>query len=430
MNASVRTIGVLAGGGELPREVARAAAARGLPVHVVILNGEGGADFGSLPTTVVRWGEIGAMLRAFEDAGVTELVIVGRVSRPDLARIKPDLGFLRNLPAILRVYRSGGDDGVLRSVIRFFEGHGYTVVGPADLAPDLVVKRQVIGAPELSPRWAADIAIGFAVIRALGRHDIGQAVVVRNGRVVAIEGAEGTDRMLQRLMSGRTSGDAGGVLVKRPKPGQELRVDMPAIGPQTVSRAAAAGLEGIGVLAGAVLAVDRERLEEEAMRTGVFVAGCEDSGADVAPVVSSALSPFSTIGRRPATASQLNDARKGLAVCASLAPFHRTKAVVVVRGHVLAVEAGEGERAMLERAGTLRQWGRRWRMGGCGVAVLSRDCVIDGALVAQAAATDLPAIVIDGRDAGRALQPAVLAEADRLGLAVLAADRATGETGV
>ena len=245
-----RRLGILAGGGGLPREIAESAAARGLPVSIVAIDGEADANFGSHKVTVVNWGQIGAMLRALKQERVTDLVIVGRVHRPELGRLKPDLGFFRYLPKIMKIVAAGGDDSVLRRVVRFFEEQGLTVIGPGDAAPALVVGEGSMGAEAASPADRADIAKGLELVCALGRFDIGQGVIVTNGRIEAIEGAEGTDRMLARAAKQRRSvgeGTHGGVLVKRTKPGQDIRVDMPTIGPATVEGARAAGLNGIAV---------------------------------------------------------------------------------------------------------------------------------------------------------------------------------------
>lgn len=356
------TIGILAGGGSLPREIADAVRADGGRVHVVALDGEANpSDFPAADVTVVNWGQIGRMLRALRAAGAEKLVIVGRVKRPDLSRLKTDLGFFTSLPAIIRIMASGGDDGVLRGVVRFFEGHGLRVVGPADVAPSLVVSRGPLGSQGLPAGLGPDIALGFDIIRRLGPFDIGQAVVVRNGRVIAIEAAEGTDAMLDRLATPprEMSDTRQGILIKRPKPGQERRVDMPAIGPDTVSRAAAAGLQGIVVEAGGALAADRVELIRRADTTRIFVAGVDDTWMPGSrrEVTAAAGQPVPAIGGR-ASRQDLTDANMAIRVCQALEPELVSAGVVVVRGHVLAVEAGEGRTGILQRSARLRQWGR------------------------------------------------------------------------
>ena len=169
--------------------------------------------------------------------------------RPDLSKVRPDLGLLLNVPAILGIIAAGGDDGVLTRVVWFFERQGFTVVSPAAVAPELLVGEGPLGAVRASASDTADVARGFEVVRALGAYDVGQAVVVADGRIEAVEDAGGTDAMLARVAalrraSGRLGAKPSGVLVKRPKPRQELRVDLPAIGPDTAKRAIEAGLAG------------------------------------------------------------------------------------------------------------------------------------------------------------------------------------------
>lgn len=357
-------LGILAGGGSVPDEVAAAAVARGWPVHVVAIDGEADGSFTGVPITRVNWGQIGRMLRAFQENGVTHLVIVGRVSRPDLTRLKPDFGLVRAIPSILRIMASGGDDGVLRGVVRFFEGHGLRVVGPADVAPDLAISRGPIGRHSPGADDEVDIAKGLAIVRVLGPFDVGQSVVVRHGTVAAIEGAEGTDRMLARV----TVPEPGrqGVLVKRPKPHQDMRVDMPAIGPDTVSNAAKAGLAGIAVLAGQVLVTQRQELEKRAETEGLFVVGVVDESA-------STPSPRAT----PTGASDdTEDIRRGAAILRLLRPLVASRSVVVARKYVLAIDAGEGDEAVLQRVSGLRQWGSQRMKKRVGFAVLDGSNVV------------------------------------------------------
>ena len=141
MSVAQRAIGILAGGGSLPREIAEHVTARGERVHIVAIAGEVDDDLAPFPVTTVGWGQIGGMVRALKDAGCSDLVIVGSVRRPDLAALRPDLGFIRSLPAILRIVAAGGDDSVLTRVVRFFEQKGFAVGVEADVFVGLVVRR-------------------------------------------------------------------------------------------------------------------------------------------------------------------------------------------------------------------------------------------------------------------------------------------------
>lgn len=385
-------VGILAGGGALPREIADAV--RGAGGRVVIVGLEGEADAATFLThdiTLVNWGQIGRMIRTFKAKGVTDLVIVGRVSRPDLSRIRTDLGFWSNLPRILRIMAAGGDDNVLRRVVRFFEGHGFRVRGPAEVAPVLVIGEGPLGRHRMSAADGQDVARGREVVARLAAFDIGQAVVVTGGRVVAIEAVEGTDAMLERVAGRHREPGGGGVLVKRPKPGQELRVDMPAIGPETVARVVAAGLSGIAVEAGATLAANRAELLRRADEHGIFVVGVSPG-----PVAAS-------VKRASSSAGPDADAGIGARVLHALTGLTGSRGVVVVRRHVLAVEAGEGVPALVARAAGLRQWGRKRRgrrRGALVVAALADLRTDDIAAAASAGFERILALDAGGVDSG------------------------------
>jgi len=270
-------LGIIAGGGLLPCVIAEAAAARGIELHIVGIRGEARKEIERFPHTWIKWGEVGKLFAALDDRGCRDLVIIGSVTRPDLAKIKFDLGAIRSLPFIVSL-GIGGDDHVLSRVVRFLESKGYRVHGADDVAPELLAGDGRLGDRAPSAEDRADITTGFRVVRALGRLDVGQAAVVANGHVLAVEAAEGTDAMLVRCAElrelGRTSRRARtGVLVKAPKPGQEERVDLPTIGPETVRKAAAAGLAGIAVAAGHVLMAERVATIETANQRGLFLVG-------------------------------------------------------------------------------------------------------------------------------------------------------------
>lgn len=426
MTVSGRRLGILAGGGVLPREIADSAARAGRPVTIVAIDGEADADFGAHPVTRVNWGQIGAMIRALKSAEAADLVIVGRVHRPELSGLKPDLGFFRQLPRIVRIVASGGDDSVLRRVVRFFERQGLRVIGPGEAAPELVVGEGPVGAARSSESDETDIRLGLDLIRALGTYDIGQSVIVRDGRIEAIEGAEGTDRMIARAAERRAkaggSAGRGGVLVKRTKPGQDLRVDMPAIGPATVDGAAAAGLAGIAVEAGKVLVAERKRTLGLADAAGIFVEGVTDVQPGAAPRSfdpGRAAMSFRTLGRIAPRQHALQDAAKGVATIDAIAAFAAGRAAVAVRNHVLAVEAGEGVEATVARAASVRQWASltRRRRGVCAIEDarhLTRP-LID--IVASAGHAGI-AIARQSLETDTAFED-LIAEANRRGLFVL-----------
>ena len=402
-NNSARPIGILAGNGSLPVEIARAIAARGGRVAIVAINSDVDPDLARFDLTHAGLGQIGRILAAFRAADCRELVIVGGVSRPDLARLTPDFGIIANLPDVLRVLTSGGDDGVLRAVVRFFEAKGFTVVSPADVAPDLVVGAGALTAVAPTLAQTQDILLGSRVVKALGVYDVGQAVIVSGGELIAIEAAEGTDAMLQRVASLRQhDGHAGaprGVLVKRPKPGQEMRVDLPAIGPATVTRSAAAGLAGVAVLAGQTLAAQRGDLLARARLAGLFIYGFTEGDALRPPVAGpwNNAQPRAT-GARRLGKTQLSDARLGAAALGALGELARNGAAVVHRGHVLALNPGGDVDGLIQRAARLKQWGEGRRLRGLGVLVLGEGMKPDLDIIAAAGAARLAGVASMGQE--------------------------------
>lgn len=365
MTTTTEPLGILAGAGSIPLEIARCAAARGRPVHLVGLGGNADAAIAEFPHTLVPWGAIGGLLSAFRDNACREIVIAGGVRRPDLRTISPDLGLLWALPAIVRLL-DGGDDSVLRRVVRFFEQNGFRVVGIADVAPELLVAEARLGCLEPTADDMLAVEAGFAVIAALSEMDIGQAVVMAGSTPIAIEGAEGTDRMLARVRSeGRRA-----VLVKRSKPGQELRVDLPAIGRATIARASEAGLAGLGVEAHRVLAADRAAMVAAADAAGLFVVGTRVGQASMAEERENSATrsgPAVNLGRAAPSRRSRRDIAIGCAVMDRLKPWTASAAVVVARGYVLAVGAGEGPNDVIARTSGRKPWGL-W--GRTGVAVI------------------------------------------------------------
>ena len=424
-----RRIAILAGGGSLPGEIAASLIERGAHVHILAVAGAGEPIPLPCPQTTVDFGQVGKILRVLRDDALTELLVIGAVKRPDLTAIRLDWGAFQAVPAVLRMIRAGGDDGVLRTVIGFFERRGVRIIGPAEAAPELILPEGPFGRHAASPEQASEIARGLAIIAALAPFDVGQGVVVDKGRVVAIEGAEGTDRMLARVaaLRGHGAANSAGVFVKCPKPGQELRIDLPAIGPNTVRGAVAAGLSGIAVAAGHVLAAEREELRALADSEQIFIEGVPADLKRRAP--DSSRFAFEPLGRRQPRRQQEADAVKGAQVLTALEALDAgAGGVVVHRAHVLAVEIGEGVAATLERARGLRQWGRRVARRKTGVAVLARARELDEALAMAAAEAGVAGLAVMPGE-GSPASEAAIAAANRRGLFVVALKREQGERG-
>jgi DUF1009 family protein len=230
---------------------------------------------------------MGKALGFLREAGVGEVTFAGLVRRPNFASLKVDAKGAALLPKAVAAALKG-DDALLRFAIGIFEGEGYAVVPPESFAQDLVAQEGAVGALVPSKEHHADIGRGFEVARAVGVFDIGQGAVVCEGLVLAVEAAEGTDKMLARVaeLPVEIRGSAErrrGVLVKVPKPGQDRRIDLPTLGVRTVEALARAGLAGVAVEAGGALIVDRKAVAEAADAAGVFVWVAPAPGVDGPP---------------------------------------------------------------------------------------------------------------------------------------------------
>jgi len=271
-------LALICGGGSLPLAVADSVAKRGREVALFPLHGAADpADFVARPHQWLYVGQAGRFLRLARAAGCRDVVMIGSMVRPALWQVRLDFLTLRLLPRIVWAF-SGGDNHLLSVVGGLFETHGFRIVGAHEVAPEILVPEGKLGHVQPSERDRADIELGLGYLRAAGPFDVGQAVVVANKHVLAVEAAEGTDAMLGRVAEMRASArvrtPAGtGVLVKASKQGQDLRFDMPSIGPKTVEGAVLAGLAGIAVLAGTTIVAEPERLIQLADRAKIFVTG-------------------------------------------------------------------------------------------------------------------------------------------------------------
>jgi UDP-2,3-diacylglucosamine hydrolase len=274
-------LAIICGGGSLPFAVADAVAKRGR--SVVLFGIRGWADSQRIAAYPHHWtwlGQFGTVCRIARREGCRDVVFIGSVVRPSIWGIRPDFKTLRLLPRILAIFR-GGDDHLLTGVARIFEEHGFRLVGAHEIAPEILMPEGALGGGRPSDRDRADIAKGLALLNATSTFDVGQAVVVADGRVLAVEAAEGTDQMLERIAELRKQGQLApgsgrGVLVKAAKRGQDRRFDLPSIGPRTVDATAQAGLAGIAVVAGSTVVAEPERLAQAADRAHLFVVGVRE----------------------------------------------------------------------------------------------------------------------------------------------------------
>ena len=281
---SAARLAIVAGGGDLPRRVAEQARRSGRNPFLVGLKGFVDpalvAEYNGPELSV---GELGRLIQLMRREGCEEMVFAGSLKRPDFASLKLDLKGVQSLPKILAAAKKG-DDALLRAVMDVFAEAGFRIIGADDVLDDLRVGHGPLGSLSPTAEHWPDIRRAAEVAKISGSLEIGQGAISCVGLILAVEAQEGTDRMLARIPDlipeiRGTPEARRGVLVKRPKPQQERRIDLPTIGVATVEGADRAGLAGIAVEAGAALVVDREHVAAAADAAGIFIYGF--TGAEV-----------------------------------------------------------------------------------------------------------------------------------------------------
>lgn len=269
---SQRKLGIIAGGGSIPKMLIEHCAAQGRDFFVLAI--EGNADKAlftdDIPHQWIRIGQAGTGFKRFAEEKVQDVIMIGTIKRPGFFDLVPDLrttAFFAKVGA-----KALGDDGILRALVNEIEAEGMTVRGIHEVMSDLLVKPGILGRHKPDKQALVDIRRGIDVALALGKLDVGQSVVVQQGLVLGVEGIEGTDELIRRCGEYRRKGD-GGVLVKLRKPQQDMRIDLPTIGPRSVSRAQESGLRGIVVHSGNGLIVDEAETIRLADKAGLFIMG-------------------------------------------------------------------------------------------------------------------------------------------------------------
>jgi DUF1009 family protein len=271
-------VAVIAGSGRLPEEVASKLAEQGGAPFIVALEGEGPRDrFSAYDHILMPLEEAPRLLSILRQHDIGRIVLAGGVSRrPNPWKVRKNLHLLAILARFL-IPLARGDDNLLRAVARYFEDNGIKVTGAHEIAPDLLAREGPMTRTKPLAADKKDIDAGYEAARAIGALDVGQAAIAIGGRAVTLEDIGGTDALLAHTRDlrdhGRLAGRARGVLVKCAKPGQELRADLPTIGPTTVEGAHAAGLAGIAVEADHSFVLDHAETVRRADELGMFVFG-------------------------------------------------------------------------------------------------------------------------------------------------------------
>ena len=269
MTSAQPKLGIVAGAGEMPRQIMQACERAGRPYFAVAIDEFAPGMDATVPHKRIPISKIGASIAALRANGCVEVVFAGKLQRPDGrgVKLRPDLGGLEFLARLFGSL-SRSDDRLHRAIDAMFTSRGLRVVSPLDAAPDLAARAGCLTRTRPTDALSATFKSALEVAKRHGSTKQGQAVVVEAGNVTAREGRAGTDAMLASL-SGRSKG--GGVLVKAMAPTQLPTIDPPAIGESTVENAAKAGLAGILIEAGRSVIVDEARVRARADELGLFV---------------------------------------------------------------------------------------------------------------------------------------------------------------
>lgn len=274
----IKRLGIIAGSGNLPLRLIRACEERGIEVFIVAFAGQTDpAILKGRNHVITRIEKFGHIVRSLRDHDIRDIVTIGGVRRPSLAELRPDWAAMKIV--MRHALMSKGDDGALRALRREYERAGFVFHGIHKFVSELLAEPGPVGARMPSPEDMIAIARGVTAARAIGRLDIGQAVVVQQGIVLGLEGVEGTDELIRRCAAYKRKG-RGPILVKLCKPQQDMDLDLPTIGPDTVHLCAHAGMAGIAVEAGRSLILDPQDVAEIADKYGLFVTGLGPDEAD------------------------------------------------------------------------------------------------------------------------------------------------------
>lgn len=265
-------LGIIAGSGGLPRQMVERCVRSGRAVFMVAIEGDTDAQtVENVPHVWVNLGAVGTAIEALKQAGVKELVLAGKINRPAISSLRPDAIGAR-LVAKLGFSLFGGDAAIFKTIVAFLEEFGFRIIGSEEVMEELIAPQGPLGQQIPDKQARKDIELGAKLVRAVGEFDVGQAVIVKNGLVLGIEAAEGTDALIERCAAFNNE-NKGGVLVKARKPIQEERVDLPTIGEQTIMLIHRAGFSGIAVEAKHSLIVNRREVIRLADSLGLFVIG-------------------------------------------------------------------------------------------------------------------------------------------------------------
>ncbi len=266
-------IGLIAGRGDLPALLIQAARDQGRNMFVLAVKGDTSPEpLDEIPHQWIEMADIALTLDIFREQKVSHILMAGGLSRPPLKAFKPSALTTRLLGRIGKAF-FGGDDTLFKAIVQIFEEEGFTILGADTLLTDLLTPAGMLTRVKPSKEAQEDIERGIPLIKKIGELDIGQALILRNGQVLGVEALEGTDELIRRCNMLSQNDTYKGTLIKARKPGQENRVDLPSVGPETISNLHEAGFAGLALEAQGSLMIRKEETIRLANELGLFILG-------------------------------------------------------------------------------------------------------------------------------------------------------------
>lgn len=266
-------LAIVAGKGDLPKMIIKKCQEQGREFLIILINGEpSNVDFLGFDHSIIGFGEISKILNILKTKQVKELVFAGGVTKPSMAGMKVDGKGAILLSKILG-NKFFGDDNLLSTIINFFEKEGFKVVGADQIIDDLLAKKGVLGNVKPSLEMQKDIEIGQHALQVMSDLDIGQAIAVQQKQIIGVEAIEGTDVLIKRCQDLQFQQGSKAVLVKMKKHNQNTKIDLPALGVETIRNLAKCGFSGVAVQANFCLIINQREVVKLADELGLFVVG-------------------------------------------------------------------------------------------------------------------------------------------------------------
>lgn len=271
METKIPKLAIIAGNGSIPFYLIEECKKIGREYCLIIIEGHGKELSEKYdPDYIVSLSKMGRAVKYVKNIGIKHILMVGGVKRPSLKNIIPDLWTAKFLTTISS--KVSGDNSVLSKLTKALEKEGFIIVAPEEVLPNLICPKGTLGKVKPNQQNNEDISTGYRIAKIIGANDIGQSIIIENGLVIAVEAAEGTDRMIKRSLSLKKEKKAG-VLIKVIKPMQDKRIDRPVIGIDTIKAAKKAGLDGIALESNEILILNYSDVILYADEEGLFVEG-------------------------------------------------------------------------------------------------------------------------------------------------------------